>query len=56
MNKEKDEFVIIIKVNKEESNHKASGNMTSGMVKLMIGEMELIKSRLLFDLEKSLNN
>lgn len=56
MNKEKEEFVIVIRVNQEGSNYKASGNMTAGMIKLMIGEMEHIKSRLLFDLEKTLDD
>jgi len=53
LKKKKEEFVMMIKVDKDGSNFKASGTMTAGMVKLMIGEMELIKSRLLFDLERS---
>ena len=55
MAEKKEDFIIMIKVNQEGSNYKASGNMTTGMIKLMIGEMEHIKSRLLFDLEKTLN-
>ena len=49
-------MIIIIRVNPEGSNYKVKGNMTSGMIKLMIGEMEHIKSRLLFDLEKTLDD
>lgn len=51
-----DEFVLIIKVSKKGSEYKASGNMTTGLIKLIIGEMEHIKSRLLFDLERSLKD
>jgi len=49
-------FAIAIEVNKEGSSYKATGTLTSGMVKMMIGEIELIKLRLLSDLEKSLDN
>ena len=49
-------FIIAIEVNKEGSSYKAKGKLTSGMVKLMVGELELIKLRLLADLERSLDN
>ena len=49
-------FCMAIKVTKEGSEYKASGSMTTGTIKLMIGEMEHIKSRLLFDLEKTLDD
>lgn len=45
---------LVIEVDSIGSKYAASGTMSSGEVKQMIGEMELIKSRLLFDLEKSL--
>lgn len=44
---------LYIEVDDEGSNYKASGNMTVGNIKLVIGEMELIKKRLLDDLESS---
>ncbi len=53
---EEDKFRIAIEVDKEGSKYKVSGTMTSGMVKLMVGELELIKLRLLSDLEKSIDN
>jgi len=53
---EKEQFTIAIQVNREGSSYKAKGTLTSGMVKIMIGELELIKLRLLADLEKSLDN
>jgi len=34
--------------------YKATGNLTSGNIKLMIGQMEQIKIRLLQDLERTL--
>ncbi|KKN62146.1 hypothetical protein LCGC14_0515220 [marine sediment metagenome] len=49
-------FGMMIKVTKKGSEYKATGKMTSGNIKLMIGEMEFIKSRLLFDLEKTLDD
>lgn len=48
------QLIAIIKVDEEESNYDIKGNMSTGMIKLMIGELEIIKSRLIFDLEKSL--
>ena len=49
-------FIIIIQVDDEGSSYTAKGNMTSGNVKMMVGELELIKARLLNDLEMSLDN
>ena len=51
-----EKFAIVIEIDKEGSKYKASGNMTAGMVKMMVGEIELIKLRLLSDLEKSMDN
>lgn len=51
-----DKFIITIQVDNEGSKYTAKGNMTSGAVKLMVGELELIKLRLLSDLERSLDN
>ena len=48
------QFKIFIEVNEEKTIHKASGELTKGMINMMIGEMELIKLRLLQDLENSL--
>ncbi len=53
---EEDKFALAIEVDKEGSSYKAKGTLTSGMVKLMVGELELIKLRLLADLERSLDN
>lgn len=50
----KEEFILIIKVDREKSSYQAKGNMTVGMIKLIVGEMELIKYRLLKDLEKTI--
>ncbi len=52
----KEKFTIIIQVDEEGSNYKAKGTLTHGLVKMMIGELELIKLRLLADLEKALDN
>lgn len=49
-------FAIVIEVSKEKSSYTAKGKMTSGLVKMMIGELELVKLRLLSDLERSLDN
>lgn len=49
-------FVIAIEVSEEGSNYKAKGSLNSGLVKMMIGELELIKLRLLSDLERSYDN
>lgn len=47
-------FTILIECDADMIRHIASGNMTSGNVKLIIGELELIKHKLLTDLEASL--
>ena len=46
---------IIIDCNEKEVVYSASGKMTSGMIKLIIGQMEQIKLRLLQDLESTLD-
>ncbi len=56
MKEEKEVFRIGIEVDDEGVRYKATGAMTSGNVKLMVAELELIKPRLLSDLEKSLDN
>ena len=53
---DENKFVIAIEVTKEGSQYKATGSMTAGLVKMMIGELELIKLRLLSDLERSQDN
>lgn len=50
-----DRFSLMIEVNKEGSKYKVSGSMTIGFIKIMIGELEVIKSRLIYDLEKTLD-
>ena len=47
------DFVLMIKVTDEGSDFKASGDMDSGKVRIMIGNLEIMKSRLIQDLEKS---
>ena len=47
------DFVLMIKVTDEGSDFKASGDMDSGKVRIMIGNLEIMKSRLIHDLEKS---
>lgn len=51
---EKKKFMVVIQVTEEGSEFKASGDMTAGMVKSMLGEIEVFKTRLISDLEKSL--
>ncbi len=51
-----DQLILIIKVTREQSGYTAKGDMTVGLIKTAIGEMEHIKSRLLFDLEKTLDD
>lgn len=51
-----EQLILIIKITKERSGYTAKGDMTVGIIKLAIGEMEHIKSRLLFDLEKTLDD
>lgn len=51
-----EEIRINVTINKKGSSYTASGNMTGGLIKLLIGELEIIKSRLIFDLEKSLDD
>ena len=46
---------IIIDCNEKEVVYSVSGNMTSGMIKRIIGQMEQIKLRLLQDLESTLD-
>ena len=53
---ENKKFVIAIQVDKESSSYTAKGDLSAGMVKMVVGELELIKLRLLEDLEKSLDN
>ena len=53
---EKNKFVVIIQVDSKGSRYKIQGNLNVGLVKMMIGELELIKLRLLADLEASLDN
>ena len=44
---------IVIEVTKEGSKYVASGSMTSGEVKMMVGQLESIKLKLLQDLHDS---
>ena len=44
---------IVIEVTQEGTKYAASGSMTSGEVKMMVGQMESIKLKLLQDLHDS---
>ena len=48
---EKDKVIFVVEVDDKKTNYKFKG--TSGRVKLLIGELEFIKNRLLHDLEKT---
>lgn len=54
--KMENKFILRIEIDENKTNHQASGTLNSGFVKLLIGEMELIKKRLLEDLEQSLES
>lgn len=49
------EVRLAIKCNEKGSDYTFSGNMTSGLVKLLVGQLELIKQNLLLDLQASLD-
>lgn len=51
-----DELVLALKINKEGSQYKISGRLTVGLTKTLIGDLEVIKSKLIYDLEKSEEN
>lgn len=46
-------ILLKIEVDEEGSNYQASGNMSSGLIMKLIGELEKIKHRLLIDYERS---
>lgn len=48
------EVLLQIKVTDNGSDYKVSGSMTASVAKLLVGEMELIKQRLLLDFYNSL--
>jgi len=47
---------LIIEVTQTDSKYVASGSMTSGEVKMMVGQLESIKLKLLQDLHDSEDN
>jgi len=53
---EEKKFTLIIEVSNKGSQYTAKGDMNIGLIKLIIGELDHIKYRLLFDLERSLKD
>lgn len=49
----KDQLQMALIINKEGSQYKISGRLTIGLTKTLIGDLEIIKNKLIKDLENT---
>lgn len=55
MPKKKDELILALRIDEEGSQYKISGRLTIGLTKTLIGDLEIIKNKLIDDLEETQN-
>ena len=53
--KQTDGLIMALRITQEGSEYKISGRLTVGLTKTLIGDLEIIKQKLIYDLEQNAN-